>query len=62
VQVIYYVSDSKIPGPPVVTYVVWTIDGTDTYMINSILLNTDSPQPTLSSLTLKLIARVSALR
>jgi len=31
-------------------------------MISSELLNLDAPAPALSSLTLKLIARVSALR
>ena len=42
--------------------VLWTLDGTDVYMINATLFNTSSPQPSLSSLTLKLIARVTALR
>jgi hypothetical protein len=62
VQLIEYLSDSTVAGPPLVTYVLWTIDGTDAYMISTALLNTKSPQPTQSSLTLKLIARVGALR
>ena len=61
-QLIEYTVVSKV-GPTIVpTYVLWTIDGTDIYRIRAILINTDAPQPTLSSLTLKLIARVSALR
>ncbi len=44
------------------TYVLWTIDGADIYQIKADLISTDSPQPTLSSLTLKLITRVTALR
>lgn len=62
VQLIEYLSDSTVQGPPLVTYVLWTIDGTDAYMISTILLNTTSPRPSQSSLTLKLIARVGALR
>jgi hypothetical protein len=60
-QVIEYVTASRTPGPPLVFYLLWTIDGTDVYWIST---NQDSgsPRPTLSSLTLKLIARVSALR
>jgi PknH-like extracellular domain len=61
-QVVEYLSDSKLPGPPMVTYVLWTVNGADIYTISTQLLNTTSPQPTQSSLTLKLIARVSALR
>jgi len=61
-QLIEYMSDSKIAGPPVVTYVLWTVDGTDVYRIGTQLLSTKSPRPTQSSLTLKLIARVGALR
>jgi hypothetical protein len=45
-----------------VIYRMWTIDGTDVYLINTIPQNTGSPHPTQSSLTLKLIARVAALR
>lgn len=60
-QVIEYVTASRTPGPPLVFYLLWTIDGTDVYWIST---NQDSgsPRPTESSLTLKLIARVSALR
>jgi hypothetical protein len=57
-----YLTDSKIGGPPLVTDALWTIDGTDVYMVNSQLLNVRSPKPTLSSLMLKLIARVRAIR
>jgi hypothetical protein len=39
--------------------VLWTLDGTDVYLINTTSANASSPQP---ALTLKLIARVSALR
>ena len=39
-----------------------TIAGTNVYMIDSQLLNVQSPKPALSSLMLKLIARVRALR
>ena len=45
-----------------VTDALWTVDGTDIYMVSSQLLNVHSPKPTLSSLILKLIARVRALR
>jgi hypothetical protein len=61
-QVVEYVSDSKVPGSPTVIYLLWTANGTDVYMISSQLLFITSPRPTLSSLTLKLIARVHALR
>jgi len=57
-----YLEDSKIPGPPSVTYALWTLDGTGVYTVSIQLLDTSGPQPSLSSLTLKLIARVSALR
>jgi hypothetical protein len=57
-----YLTDTRIGGPPLVTDALWTIDGTDIYMIDSQLLNVHSPKPTLSSLMLKLIARVRALR
>ena len=60
-QVIEYVTASETPGPPLVFYLLWTIDGTDVYWIHT---NQDSgsPRPAQSSLTLKLIARVGALR
>jgi hypothetical protein len=54
-------TDSAVPGPPTPTDVLWTIDGTDVYVFSSQLINVNSPQPTLSSLTLKLIARVGSL-
>jgi hypothetical protein len=59
---IQYLTDSKIGGPPLVTYELWTPVGTDVYMVSSQLLNVRSPRPTLSSLMLKLIKRISALR
>jgi hypothetical protein len=59
---IEYLTDTKIPGPPTVTYALWTLDGTNVYMVSSQLFNTTTPQPSLSSLTLKLIGRVTALR
>lgn len=62
VQIVETMSDTKVPGPALLTYVLWTIDGTDVYMINTMPLNIPSPRPTQSSLTLKLIARVSHLR
>jgi hypothetical protein len=57
-----YLTDTRIGGPPVVTVALWTVVGTDVYMFSSQLLNVRSPKPTLSSLMLKLIARVRALR
>ncbi len=59
---VQYLTDSKVPGPPLVTYELWTLDGTDVYMVSSQLLSVRTPQPTLPSLMLKLIARVRALR
>ena len=61
-QVVAHLSDSKVPGPPIVSYVLWTINGADIYMISTQLLSTTTPEPTQASLTLKLIARVTALR
>jgi hypothetical protein len=61
-QLVEYLSDSTVPGPPTTIDVLWTIDGTDIYMISTTLVTTTSSQPTQSSLTLKLIARVGALR
>jgi hypothetical protein len=60
-QVIEYVTASGTPGPPLAFYLLWTIDGTDVYWIST-APDFGSPQPPQSSLTLKLIARVSALR
>ena len=57
-----YLTDTKLHGSPLVTDALWTLDGTNVYLVSSQLLNVRSPRPTLSSLTLKLIARVSALR
>jgi hypothetical protein len=61
-QVVEDLSDSKVPGPPSVIYLLWTVNGADIYLINTEPLSTSKPQPTQSSLTLKLIARVSHLR
>lgn len=57
-----FLTDTKIPGPPSVTDALWTLDGTDVYLIDSQLLSVSSPKPTLSSLMLKLIPRVTALK
>lgn len=57
-----YVNDSKAPGPPLVIKALWTLDGTDVYLVNSELITVKAPQPTLSSLMLKLIPRVRALK
>jgi PknH-like protein len=56
------VTNLKVGGSPSMIDVLWTLDGTDVYMITTTLANTTSPQPAQSSLTLELIARVSALR
>jgi hypothetical protein len=57
-----FFTDSSAPGPPLVTVALWTLDGTDIYMVHSMLLNVHAPKPTLSSLVLKLIHRVRALK
>ena len=57
-----YSDDSRTPGPPLVIVALWTLDGTDIYMIHSELISVKAPKPTLSSLMLKLVKRVSALR
>jgi hypothetical protein len=57
-----YLTDTRIGGPPVVTVALWTVFGPDVYMFSSQLLNVHSPKPTLSSLMLKLIPRIRALR
>lgn len=57
-----YFTDSSAPGAPLVTVALWTLDGNDIYMINSMLLTVQAPKPTLSSLVLKLIHRVRALK
>lgn len=62
VQVVEAMSDSKVPGPALVTYVLWTIDGTDIYMISTTPLSIPTPKPAQASLTLKLITRVTHLR
>lgn len=56
-----FVGDSK-SGPPLVIMALWTLDGTDIYMVHSELINVKTPKPTLSSLMLKLISRVRALK
>ena len=56
-----YLTDMKVKGVRVVTKALWTVAGTNVYMIDSQLLNVKSPKPTLSSLMLRLIARVRAL-
>jgi hypothetical protein len=61
-QVVEYESDSRIPGPPTVTYLLWTVSGADIYLISTEPLSVSKPTPAQSSLTLKLIARVSKLR
>jgi hypothetical protein len=61
-QVVENLSDSKVPGPPSVTYLLWTVSGADIYLISTEPLSTTKPQPAQSSLTLKLIARVTKLR
>lgn len=61
-QLVEFFTDSKNPGPPLVTDVLLTVYGNDFYMISSDLLNVSSPKPPLSSLMLKLIPRVRALR
>jgi PknH-like extracellular domain len=55
-------TDSSVAGVPTPIYVLYTINGTDVYTINTALVTGTSPQPAESSLILKLIARVSALR
>jgi hypothetical protein len=57
-----YLTDTRIGGPPVVTVALWTVFGPDVFMFSSQLLNVHSPKPTLSSLMLKLIPRIRALR
>ena len=61
-KLVEYLADTKVPGPPTVTDVLLTVDGTDFYLVDSQLLSVKSPQPTLSSLMLKLIPRVRALK
>jgi hypothetical protein len=57
-----YLADSKVSGPPLVTYALWTLDSQDVYLISSQVISVSSPKPTLSSLMLKLIPRVRALK
>jgi hypothetical protein len=61
-RLVEYVSDSKLSEPPLSIDVLWTIDGADLYLIDTTLPSDTSPQPSQASLTLKLIARVGALR
>jgi len=60
--VVENLSDSKVPGTPEVTYLLWTVNGADIYLISTQPLTLSKPQPAQSSLTLKLIARVTKLR
>ena len=60
-QSVYQSADTKVKGTRLVIKALWTIVGTNVYMIDSQLLNVQSPKPTLSSLMLRLIARVRAL-
>jgi hypothetical protein len=60
--VVENLSDSKTPGTPDVTYLLWTVNGADIYLISTDPLTLAKPQPAQSSLTLKLIARVTKLR
>jgi len=55
-------SDSKVAGPALDSYVLWTLDGADIYLISTMPLSVPSPQPAQASLTLKLISRAGALR
>ena len=57
-----YATVTGEPGPPLVTVALWTLDGNDIYMIHSELIGVKAPKPTLSSLMLRLIARVRALK
>lgn len=61
-KLVEYLTDTKIPGPPLVTDVLLTVDGPDFYLVDSQLLSVSSPKPTLSSLMLKLIPRVRGLK
>jgi len=61
-RLVEYASDSTINISSLSTDVLWTIDGADVYLIDTTVLDNTSPKPTQASLTLKLIARVSALR
>ena len=45
VQLVESMSDSKFAGPAMVTYVLWTIDGADIYMISTTPLSVPSPKP-----------------
>ena len=62
VQLVEAMTDSAFPGPATLTYVLWSIDGADVYMINTTPLSISSPKPSQASLTLKLITRVTHLR
>jgi hypothetical protein len=55
-------TDSSVAGVSTPIFVLWVISGTDLYEINTALVTGTSPQPSESSLILKLISRVSALR
>ena len=57
-----YATVTNAAGPPLVTKALWTLDGTGIYLISSQLENVPAPKPTLSSLMLKLIPRIRALK
>ena len=61
-KLVEFFTDSKAPGPPLVTDVLLTVFGDDFYMISTDLLNVSSPKPSQSSLMLKLIPRIRALK
>lgn len=61
-QVVELESASKISGPSFATYLLWTVNGADVYLISTTPLSVSKPEPAQSSLTLKLIARVTKLR
>jgi hypothetical protein len=62
VRLVESLAFSTVPGPPLTIFALWTLDGTDLYLISTTPLSISSPQPAQAPLTLKLISRVSALR
>jgi hypothetical protein len=60
-QIVEHASVTGIPAALSI-YLLWTLDGADVYWISTTPLTGGSPQPTQSSLALKLIARVGALK
>ena len=61
-QVVEFLSDTKVPGPPLVTYGCSPSTARMSTWSTALLLNVHAPKPTLSSLMLKLIPRVRALK